>query len=109
MPPFHNPQEKQPRELAPGVHAHPFWGESLMLVTVNLEPNSEVPPHKHPHEQAGTILEGEIEFNIAGERKVLHTGDLYFIPSDVEHCATTGSEPARVLDVFTPIREDFID
>jgi quercetin dioxygenase-like cupin family protein len=106
---YHNPQEKEHRDIAPGVHAHPFWGDDLMLVVVNLDPHSEVPLHSHPHEQAGTVLEGEIDFNIAGEQNTLQAGDLYFIPRDVEHSAATGEIGARVLDVFTPLREDFID
>ena len=106
---YHNPQEKEHRDIAPGVHARPFWGGELMLVVVDLDPYAEVPPHCHPHEQAGTVLEGEIEFTIAGQQKLLHAGDLYFIPSEVEHSASTGKLGARVIDVFTPLREDFIE
>lgn len=106
---YHNPQEKAHRDIAPGVHARPFWGDGIMLVVVDLDPNSEVPMHSHPHEQAGTVLEGEIEFMIAGERKLLHTGDLYFIPQNVEHSASTKEFGARVIDVFTPPREDFME
>ena len=105
---FNNPQEKEHRDLAPGVHARPFWGDDLMLVVVELDPHADVPQHSHPHEQAGTVLEGEISFVIANEHKTLHTGDLYFIPRDIEHGATAGDMGARVLDIFTPIREDFI-
>ena len=106
---FNNPQEKESRNLAPGVHARPFWGDDLMLVVVELDPHAEVPQHAHPHEQAGTVLEGEISFVIASEHKTLHTGDLYFIPRDVEHSATAGDIGALVIDIFTPIREDFIN
>ena len=105
---FKNPKEKEHRDLAPGVHARPFWGDDLMLVVVDLDPYAEVPLHAHPHEQAGTVLDGEIRFVIAGERKTLHNGDLYFIPKDIEHSATAGDMGARVIDIFTPIREDFI-
>lgn len=105
---FYNPNEKVHRDLAPGVHARPFWGDDLMLVVVDLDSNAEVPLHSHPHEQAGTVLEGEINFVIAGEFKTLHAGDLYFIPKEVEHSATAGDIGARVIDIFTPIREDFI-
>ena len=105
---FNNPQEKQSRLLAPGVHARPFWGDNLMLVAVELESHSEVPSHSHSQEQAGTVLLGEIEFIIAGEHKTLHAGDMYFIPSNIEHSAKTGNSPARVIDIFTPLRQDFM-
>ncbi|HZD55335.1 MAG TPA: cupin domain-containing protein [Anaerolineales bacterium] len=103
---YHDPDQRQTKELAPGVQARTFWGESLMLAVVTFDPNSTVPSHQHPHEQAGTVLSGEIEFVIAGERQRLRAGDVYLIPAQVEHSAKSGENPARVLDIFTPVRED---
>lgn len=103
---YHDSDKRQTKELAPGVRARTFWGEALMLAVVTFDPNCAVPPHKHPHEQAGTVLSGEIEFVIAGETKLLHAGDVYLIPSQVEHSAKSGRDPAKVLDIFTPVRED---
>ena len=105
---YRNPKTRQIKELAPGVRARTFWGENLMLAVVEFDANAAVPPHKHPHEQAGTVLSGEIDFIIGGEAKTLSAGDIYLIPSDVEHSAKAGNEPVQVLDIFTPIRQDFI-
>jgi quercetin dioxygenase-like cupin family protein len=103
---YHNPENRQFKELAPGVRARTFWGENLMLAVVEFDANASVPPHKHPHEQAGTVLTGEIVFVIDGESKTLSAGDLYLIPSEVEHSARAGDAPVQVLDIFTPVRQD---
>lgn len=48
-----------------------FWGEKKTFALVNLEPHAVLPPDSHIHEQAGYILEGEIEFTVGGQIKVL--------------------------------------
>lgn len=103
---FNYPPSRDTKELAQGVLARTFWGEDLMLAAITFEPNAQVPSHKHPHEQAGTVLSGEVEFIIDGERSLLKAGDIYLIPSNVEHSAKAGPSPAQVLDIFTPVRED---
>jgi quercetin dioxygenase-like cupin family protein len=52
------------------------------------------------------VLEGELEFIIAGESRLLHPGEIYMIPGGVEHMVRVGDSPAKVLDVFSPVRED---
>ena len=104
---FHDPEKRQTKELAPGVRTRTFWGKNLLLSVVEIDPNSEVPNHTHTHEQGGMMLEGEMEMNIAGETRLLKPGDAYIIPGNVEHRATTGNSVARVLDIFSPVREEF--
>jgi quercetin dioxygenase-like cupin family protein len=103
---FNHPKTRDFKELAPGVRARTFWGDNLMLAVVAFDPNAVVPLHKHPHEQAGTVLSGEVEFTIEGETRLLRSGDIYLIPSNVEHGAKAGPSPAEVLDIFNPVRED---
>jgi quercetin dioxygenase-like cupin family protein len=103
---FHNPETRIGKELRPGILGRSFWGDSLMLVVVDLEANAMLPYHSHPHEQGGIVLEGELEFIIAGESRLLHPGEIYMIPGGVEHMVRVGDSPAKVLDVFSPVRED---
>jgi quercetin dioxygenase-like cupin family protein len=63
--------------------------------------------HNHPHEQAGTIISGRLQMTIAGETRWLEPGDTYIIPGGVDHMAVTGDESARVLDIFSPVREAY--
>lgn len=95
------------KKLLEGVQARTFWGEKIMLAVVDLAANAIVPEHTHPHEQAGIVLAGEPEFIIAGEKRQLKPGDLYLIPGGTPHSVIVGSIPAQVLDIFSPVREEF--
>ena len=94
-------------ELAAGARTRTFWGENMLLSLVTIDANSEVPRHTHPHEQAGIVVQGEMEMGIADEVKTLRPGDMYIIPGGVEHYAKCGDTPVLALDVFSPVREEF--
>lgn len=104
---YYYPESRQYKDLVSGVHARTFWGENLMLAVVDLDAQAVIPPHSHPHEQGGIVLEGEVEFTIAGETRMLKPGNLYIIPGGVEHSVIVGSEPAKVMDIFSPVREEY--
>ena len=104
---FHDLAARQTKNLAPGASTRTFWGDNMLLSIVDFDPNSEVPGHTHPHEQGGMLLEGELEMVIAGESRALKPGDIYIIPGNVEHLARTRASKARVLDIFSPVREEF--
>lgn len=104
---FHSPENRPVKDLLPGVHARTFWGEQLLLAVVNLDAEAIIPDHSHPHEQGGIVLSGEVEFTIAGKVKLLRPGDLYIIPGGVNHSVKVGREPAQVMDIFSPVREEY--
>lgn len=104
---FPPPAQRDRKELFAGVIARTFWGESMLLALVDLEPNAIVPTHNHVHEQSGIVLQGHLQFTIGDETKNLQTGDVYLIPSGVDHSVVVGEQPAQVLDIFSPVREDF--
>lgn len=92
----------------PGVTMSPLTGEKLMFNFVRIEPGAVVPIHHHPHEQAGTVLEGTLIMTIGDETRHLTYGDAYVAPPHVPHGATTDEQGCLVLDVFSPPREDYI-
>jgi quercetin dioxygenase-like cupin family protein len=100
-------ENRATKQLAPGVLARTFWRDKMLLSLVDLDPNSTVPVHQHPHEQSGVVLDGEMEMTIAGESRLLHPGDMYLIPGGVEHGVRTLNGTARVLDIFSPVREEY--
>ena len=104
---FKDTSEREPMELVPGARTLTFWGDNMLLSMVEIDADSEVPIHTHPHEQGGIVIEGEMEMGIAGEVKVLKPGDMYIIPGDVEHYAKCGAIPVKVLDIFSPVRTEF--
>jgi unsaturated pyranuronate lyase len=95
-------------EIFPGVHIFTTAGQRMMLSLVELAPHSVVQPHSHPHEQMGLLLEGELTFTIGGETKTLRPGEMWRIPGGVEHTCVAGDQPAKALDVFHPVREDYL-
>ncbi len=104
--PFCDVENRATKQLAPGVTAKTFWGDKMLVSLVEFEPNAVVPMHSHPHEQTGTVLEGEMSLTIAGETRLLRPGQLYVIPGGVQHAATAAAY-CKVLDVFSPVREEY--
>ena len=94
--------------IFPGVEILTAAGKNLMLSVVQFEPNSVVLEHSHPHEQMGILLEGRVEFTIGGVTRLLGPGDVWRIPGGVLHSVRALDGPARALDVFCPIREDYL-
>jgi quercetin dioxygenase-like cupin family protein len=82
-------------------------GEGAMINLVDLEPDSLVPLHSHPHEQIGYVVEGVMIMEIDGEMYEMPPGTAYAIPGDVMHSGRGGPEGCRVIDVFLPVREDY--
>ncbi|MGD2142283.1 MAG: cupin domain-containing protein [Candidatus Bathyarchaeota archaeon] len=85
-------------------------GERMMMVLNSTLPGHTVPIHSHPHEQIGVVYAGEGILRIGEEERRVSKGDLYCIPGGVPHGDTTiGEEPFVMLDIFHPVREDFIE
>jgi quercetin dioxygenase-like cupin family protein len=84
-------------------------GEKMMMVLSVTLPNHSVPLHSHPHEQVGMVYSGKAILKIGDEQRIAKKGDLYCIPANVPHSdRCIGETPFIMLDVFYPLREDFI-
>jgi mannose-6-phosphate isomerase-like protein (cupin superfamily) len=106
--PFFDIPATAPQSLAPGITIRTAWGDRIMLSFLDFEhEGAAVPLHHHQHEQMGMGLTGEFRLVIAGEERIIRAGDVYLIPSDVEHSATAVGGPARALDIFSPPREEY--
>jgi quercetin dioxygenase-like cupin family protein len=97
---------RKAKELVPHGRAQTFWGENMLVSRLDFDPLAQVPEHKHPHEQFGVILSGELTLTIAGEPLVLRSGEMYIIPGNVPHSAVAGPEGFTAVEVFSPVRED---
>jgi quercetin dioxygenase-like cupin family protein len=106
--------EVEPIELAPGIKLRLISGDKGMMSYVYIEPGAIVPLHSHPHEQMGTVLEGEMYFYLGSmneeDRRLMKAGDVYIAPGGVPHAATSAHPDKHVvaLDFFSPPREDYI-
>jgi quercetin dioxygenase-like cupin family protein len=94
--------------LADGVTGRPLFGELGMLNLIEFEPGATVPLHSHPHEQLGIVLRGMQALVVDGVAHELAPMEGYVLPGGVEHSAYCGREGALVLDVFSPVREDYV-
>lgn len=95
------------RELAPGLTTRIFAGEQAMISVVSFEPNAEGTLHSHPEEQWGVMLEGDGLRTQGGEQIPVKAGDFWRTPGNVEHTLKAGPNGAKVLDVFSPPRDEY--
>jgi len=97
----------KPIEMFPGVVRRTLVsGDNVTLVQITLSPGAEVPQHTHPHEQAGTVADGEIELEIGDASWKLGPGASYLIPGDAPHFVRA-IDAATLVEVFSPVREEF--
>ncbi len=85
-------------------------GEEMMMVLNSTLPGHRVPLHSHPQEQIGMVYRGRALLKIGDEERVVQKVDFYCIPANVPHSDTTiGDESFVMLDIFYPVRTDFIE
>ena len=73
------------------------YSEDMMLVEINFDEGAPLVPHSHPHKQISYVLDGEFQYHVDGVMHVMrkvHGGS----------CVKAGT----LLDIFTPMREDFL-
>jgi len=83
-------------------------GERGMLAQVYLKAGCVVPMHAHESEQMTYILQGALRFLVGGEEITVREGEVLQIPSQIEHQAEALDDTFS-LDVFSPIRHDWLD
>jgi quercetin dioxygenase-like cupin family protein len=79
-----------------------------MMVKVNFEKGAVGSPHQHFHTQATYCVSGKFEFTINGEKQIVEAGDGIYIEPNLLHSALC-LEAGILIDVFSPVREDFLD
>jgi len=84
--------------------------KNTMVTFFEFGPNTKImPKHKHPHEQTATVIAGSIKMIAGGETKILKAGEGAVIPPNIEHEVTPLELNTKVMDVFYPIREDYLE
>jgi len=93
---------------APGIQRQMVIGERLMMCRFTFEPFLITAEHTHPHEQMTLVVKGKVKFIIEGEAKIVSPGDVLHFPPHNRHGATMLDEEVVLIDIFSPIREDFL-
>ena len=96
-------------EARSGVTRRVFSGKNSMMVLNELAPLAKPSLHHHPHEQLTYIVEGSARFVLGDEVIEMAEGDVILIPPNIPHSLeVTSDKPVLNLDVFSPIREDYL-
>lgn len=82
--------------------------DELMVVELKWQKGMVGDVHTHPHCQCGYIIKGSFEANRDGEKQVLKAGDCFYATKDVPHGLVCLEDDSVMIDIFTPMREDFI-
>ena len=96
-------------ELKPDVHRRILgYIDNLMAVEVRFQKGAIGEVHSHRHAQTGYVLEGSFQVEVEGKKEVLKRGDCYFAEPHIMHGVVCLEDDSTLLDIFTPIREDFL-
>lgn len=100
-------------ELGGGVSRQMIVGERLMVCRLRFAPQVVTQAHDHPHEQVTLVERGRVRFILGTgdggtEERIAQAGDVLHFPSGVWHGATMLDEEVVLIDIFTPLREDFL-
>jgi quercetin dioxygenase-like cupin family protein len=95
--------------IGEGIERQMIVGISLMVCRLRFAPHVDTPAHDHPHEQITIVERGRVRFRIGDEERIVQAGDILHFPPGCWHGATMLDEEVVLIDIFTPVREDFLD
>src|SRR5215211_4384390 len=93
---------------AEGIERQMFVGNRMMICRFRFKPYLVTPEHDHPHEQMTIVERGRVRFFIEGREQIASAGDVLHFPSRCWHGATMMDEEVVLIDIFSPLREDFL-
>ncbi|MCA4898359.1 MAG: cupin domain-containing protein [Bacteroidota bacterium] len=94
------------KEVFPGFVGRFIHTQTMTFAFWDIKQGSMVPEHSHLHEQVVNMQEGEFELIVDGQPHRLQPGMVFTIPSHVKHSGRAIT-PCKILDVFSPVREDY--
>ena len=95
-------------QVSDGIQRQMLVGEHMMICRFRFKPFLVTPEHDHPHEQMTIVERGKVRFFIEGQEQIAKAGDVLHFPSQCWHGATMMDEEVVLIDIFTPLREDFL-
>lgn len=102
-------KDVQATDCEPGVKRKILsYTEDLMMCEISFEKGARGNMHSHPHLQITYIISGSFEFTIDGEKSVVKAGDSLFMPANSLHGTIALEDNSMLVDVFNPMREDFL-
>ena len=84
------------------------YTDELMIVENRFGKDAVGALHHHPHTQITYVVSGQFEFTVGGEKRIVNPGDSMLKKDGIEHGCVCLKE-GILLDIFSPMREDFIE
>jgi len=109
--------------LYPGITAKIFWGSGNMVNTLQLEPNAKIPEEVLTADRFVFVLEGSIDqlisgtmVNMIGQKREepdgTHSGtprtDFVYLEKGTKNSLTAGATGAKLIEVYSPLRLDYL-
>lgn len=94
--------------VAEGIERQMIWGDRLMVCRLRIAPHVVTPVHTHPHEQITLVERGRVRFVVGGAEHDSAAGDVLHFPSQCRHGATMLDEEVVLIDIFSPVRDEFL-
>jgi len=105
---FIREEDKAWQDLGGGIKRKIIsYNEQLMMVKVAFEQGAIGSLHQHYHTQMTYVIHGSFEVQVGDERKILKEGEVFYAPPNIMH-GVVCLEAGELLDVFSPMREDFV-
>ena len=95
-------------QLGPGAVAHLFASKNMTVSFIAQEPNIHFNTHSHEPEEIVIVLEGERDEIVDGKLYRIKAGDIMVVPSGSVHGSYTYESPCKVVEVFSPPRQDLL-
>lgn len=83
------------------------YSQRLMMCEISFQKGAKGSRHAHPHHQITYVQQGSLRFTLGNKTSVVSKGDSILIPPDLPH-SVEALEDAVLVDVFSPMREDFV-
>ena len=108
MPHFTDWNQEEGFEAFPDDFVWNVTGEHVQVIRAEIAPGTDFGLHTHHQEQIICVLQGQLEFTVDGETRVVGQGEVIHAPSGVEHGGRVVSdEPVVTLEAFSPPRVNF--
>lgn len=95
-------------KLPDNIERQMIVGKNIMICRLKFPPFTITTPHDHPHEQLTIVEKGRAKFIVGNDEKIVSEGDILHFPPNLWHGATMLEEEVILIDIFSPIREDFL-
>ena len=110
-------------KMYPGVNAKLFWGTGTMVALLQLAPNAKIPEETLPADRFVFVMDGSIEQLVNGSPVTMtskkreapdgtHGGtpriDFVYLEKGSRNGLTAGTSGAKLLEVYSPLRIDYL-